>query len=322
MEPLLSIVIPTRDRPALLPAAIESALGQTLEGLEVVVVDNGSRPPVTVPSDPRVRVVHCPAGGTAAARNAGLWASRGRWITCLDDDDLLLPGMAEAALGALEASGLPSPVGLVSGIDVVDTKRRRLERRLPPTCPRGAHFVLEPLEPGFSYSTKQTLVVERSVLLDIGGWDGSFLSLVNQELFLRLNPVCSLLGLPEVTYQHVQHDGYRLSGDSELLQESFGRLERKHHDLLSAHPLGYAELLLAQARKLARLGNPGAAAAAKTRADELQARIRSSSERRWIGSRECPPVLTQLAAPSSASLLGAEELVPRTLQGGTLEADA
>ncbi len=62
MDPLLSIIIPTRDRPALLLAAVESALGQTVERqLEVVVVDNGSQPPVALRSRP-------PAEGRALSR--------------------------------------------------------------------------------------------------------------------------------------------------------------------------------------------------------------------------------------------------------------
>ncbi len=192
-------------------------------------------------------------------------------MTCLDDDDLLLPHMAEVVLEALDGSGLPSPVALISGIDVVGTDGGLIERRIPPTRPRGAHFVLEPLEPGLSYSTKQTLVAERRTLLELGGWDESFRSLVNQELFLRLNPACPILGLTEVTYQHVQHDGYRLSGDHRLLEESFARLERKHHALLASYPLGHAELLLAQAGKLRWLGRDGPAAVAEARALELQA---------------------------------------------------
>jgi Glycosyl transferase family 2 len=272
VDPLLSIVIPTRDRPARLPEAVQSALGQRVGRLEVIVVDNGSTSPVTVPEDPRLRVIRCPYGGTAAARNAGALAARGRWITCLDDDDRLFPHMTEVSLHALERSALPPPVAVISGVEVVSPKGRVLERRLPPTRPRGAHFALEPLEPGLSYRTKQTLVVERDLLLAVGGWDASFRSLVLTDLFLRLNPVCSIIGLPELTYQHVQHDGYRLSRDPALLQSSFGQLERKHRALLEAHPLGHARLLRVHARRLSELGRRRAAFTATDRALRLNSR--------------------------------------------------
>lgn len=270
MDPLLSIVITTRDRPTLLPAAIRSALDQTLEELEVVVVDSASRHPVTVPRDPRLRVVRCDRPGTAAARNAGVRASRGRWIACLDDDDRLHAHMAEVSLEALADTPLPFPVAVVSGVEVFGPDGRVLERRLPPTRERGSYFSLEPLEPGLSYRTKQTLVVERDVLLAIGGWDESFRSLVNTDLFLRLNPVCSIAGLPEVTYQHVEHGGYRLSGDPVLLAESFARLERKHRAAFDARPLGHAQVLRAHACRLRELGRKRAAAAAERRAVRLE----------------------------------------------------
>ena len=270
MDPLLSIIIPTRDRPGLLPDAIASALGQTVERIEVIVVDNGSERPAAIPSDPRLRLIRCRNGGTAAARNAGVWAARGRWVTCLDDDDCLLPCMAELSLQTLGQRELPAPVAVISGVEVISAEGRVLEQRLPPTRARGAHFALEPLEPGLSYRTKQTLVVEQRILLVVGGWDESFRSLVNTDLFLRLNPLCSIVGLPKVTYRHFEHDGYRLSGDPQLLQESFDRLERKHRAVLEASPLGYAQLLRTRGHRLRELEQWEAAVAAEDRALRLE----------------------------------------------------
>ena len=294
--PLLSVVIPTRNRPGLLPIAIESALSQTVSPLEVIVVDNGSEPPVAVRRGPRLRVIRCPNGGTATARNAGVQAARARWVTCLDDDDRLLSHMAEVSLQALERCELPPPVGVISGLEVISADGRVVQRRIPPTRPRGAHFPLEPLEPGrvyeTTYLTKQTLLIARRVLLALGGWDECFRSLVHTELFLRLNPVCSILGVPEVTYQKPWHDGDRLSGDPVLRRESFRRLERKHRGLLEAHPLGHAQLLRWHARKLWGLGDRRAAAAAAARAVFLEQRALPVSARpgqrwrpaTWLGS--------------------------------------
>jgi hypothetical protein len=149
---------------------------------------------------------------------------------------------------------------------VVDAAGRELERRLPPTLPRGAHYSLEPLVPGRSYNAKQTLMVETAVLRGIGGWDESFRSRTVTEMFLRLNPVCSLLGLDEVTYQLREHDGARLSHDPTLRQASFAQLEAKHGALLAAHPRRYAELLLDHALMSLHVGQHKPAAAAIARA--------------------------------------------------------
>jgi hypothetical protein len=264
------VVITTRDRPFLLREAVRSALAQSLEQIEVVVVDNASVSPVELGDDPRLHLVHRPGGGTAAARNAGLQASSGRWITCLDDDDQLLPHMAEVSLEALARPHLPAPVAVLSGVEVVRDGGEVLERRLPPSSPQGGYFGLDPLDPERSYRTKQTLVVERRVLLGIGGWDERLRSLVLTDLFLRLNPVCSLVGLSDITYVHVQHGGYRLSSDPALLQESFARLETKHRTLLEARPLGHARLLRTHAGRLRELGQLQAAEAVEGRASELE----------------------------------------------------
>lgn len=73
----------------MLAEAVASVLDQTLESIECIVVDDGGAEPVAVPDDPRVSVVRLPTNrGTAAARNAGLAAARGRYVAFLDDDDV------------------------------------------------------------------------------------------------------------------------------------------------------------------------------------------------------------------------------------------
>lgn len=259
-NPLISIIIPTYNRPNLLPLAVHSALEQTVDDLEVIVVDDASTQAVNLPEHPRLRIVRLPVNrGGAAARNVGAMAAYGRWITYLDDDDQLLPHMAAVSLDALANTTLAKPVAVLSGLEVVNEHGKVIQTCLPPTLPRGKHFCLEEISPKQSFSSKQTLVVEREVLLRIGGFDESFASCVHTELFLRLNPVCSLLGLPIVTYRLIEHTGSRVSQDQSLRQVSFNRLVCKHESLFQAHPKMFAKFLLTHARKLYKLGQTGAA---------------------------------------------------------------
>ena len=100
--PLFSVVVPTCNRPALLAEAIASVLAQTVDGFEIIVVDNGSDPPAAVADDPRLRLVRLPGiRGPAAARNAGVDAARGRHLAFLDDDDLFTPDRLAIALEGL-----------------------------------------------------------------------------------------------------------------------------------------------------------------------------------------------------------------------------
>lgn len=244
-NPQLSIIIPTHNRPHLLPLAVQSALNQTYQDLEIVVVDDASSPPAHLPENPKVRIIRLEKGvGGSGARNVGTRAARGRWVTYLDDDDCLLPEMAEISLAALEAAVAESPVAVISGIDKVNEYGKVLSTRLPPTrCPKGGDFFLEIPEPGSSYHTKQTLVVERDLVLKIGGWDETFRSRVHSEFFLRLNHACTLIGLPTVTYRLLSHSNARVSGNPRLRQESFNRLIEKHRDAFESHPKMFAEFV-------------------------------------------------------------------------------
>ena len=284
---MVSIVIPSRNRPELLRRAAASALGQSFEDLEVVVVDDASETPVALPEDRRLRIVRLPRqSGGAAARNAGLRAARGRWIAFLDDDDTLLPEMVEVSLDALAGADLPRPVAAISGIEVVDAEGRVLATRIPPERrAKGEHFFLEPIEPNRSYLTKQTLIVERDVLQGIGGWDPAFRSRVHSELFLRLNPECSILGLPRVTYRLSAHRGPRVSRDRTLRQESYQRMVAKHRLAFAAHPEPFAEFAYAHARRSIEEGQRWSAATTLLQAARLAPR----------------PILARLARDSKRS---------------------
>jgi len=150
-------------------------------------------------------------------------------------------------------------VAALSGTAVISADGELVENRLPPTFARGAHFSLEPRQPGRSLATKATLVVEAEVLRGVGGWDPAFRSRVHTELFLRLNPVCSLLGIPTVTYDHRNHRGERVSDDPDRRLESMLRLLDKHRAAFAAHPRRHAELAFHQAMHLWQGGRPQAA---------------------------------------------------------------
>jgi hypothetical protein len=243
-NPLLSIIIPTYNRPHLLPRAVNSALGQTFKQLEVIVVDDGSSNPVNLEENEQLRVIHLPQnGGGSAARNIGAREARGRWIAYLDDDDCFLPHMAQVSLDALNQTSLPQPVAVLSGLEVIGKDGKVKQTRIPPSLPKGSHFSLEEIEPHQSFFCKQTMVVEKKVLLDIGGFDETFTSRIHTELFLRLNPVCSIQGLPIVTYQLFEHQNFKVSTDTTKRQQNFNRLLDKHKLLFENHPKMFANFI-------------------------------------------------------------------------------
>lgn len=255
-SPRLSIIIPTHNRPQLLRRAIRSALAQTISNIEIVVVDDGSKPPVALPDYPQVKVIRLfPNQGGAAARNIGAKAANARWITYLDDDDELMPQMAQVSLEAIAKTTLTEPVGILSALAELDPQGHIRKVHTPPTLPKGKHFCLEEINRNQSFASKQTLVIERQVLLSIGGFDESFTSRVHTELFLRLNPVCSLVGLPIVTYRLYAHEGPRVSSNLERRQQNFHRLLKKHQAVFLKYPRRrYADFVFNHAYMLRRNG--------------------------------------------------------------------
>lgn len=285
--PAVSVVIPTRDRPALLSTAVESVLEQSLGDVEVVVVDDGPREPAQLPADPRVRVVRLPASrGLAAALNAGAREARGRWLGTVDDDDVLLPHMLEASLEAIERSELPTPVAALSGIEFVRPDGTVASQLLPPTRPRGSHYSLEPIEAGRSYIVRATLVVERALVLELGGWDEAFRGRPRHELLLRLNPVCSLQGVDRIGYRILDHGGdSRLSQNHLLMHEMLEQLVEKHRPLFESHGRRYSHYLRADARRLHALGRRREAAFALARAAKYDRRRTLKWVRRRVRAR-------------------------------------
>jgi glycosyltransferase involved in cell wall biosynthesis len=106
-NPLLSVVIPTRNRAHLVGEAIESALRQKAGQVEVIVVDDASTDDTASvlarSFGSRIRLLRMPhRRGVGAARNAGLRVARGELVALLDDDDLWLPGKLDAELRVFE----------------------------------------------------------------------------------------------------------------------------------------------------------------------------------------------------------------------------
>lgn len=103
MEATVSVVIPSYQAASYVPQALRSVLAQTIghQGIEIVVVDDGSSDDVSAAVSPfahRVSLVRIPHSGVSAARNAGIVASHGRYVALLDADDAWLPERLEELL--------------------------------------------------------------------------------------------------------------------------------------------------------------------------------------------------------------------------------
>lgn len=103
---LVSIIITTHNRENLLPRAVESVLAQTYKNIEIIVVDDGSRDSTEILVQKYMKkhtyikyIKHEKALGGNAARNSGIRAACGEFITGLDDDDEFTPDRIQVLMG-------------------------------------------------------------------------------------------------------------------------------------------------------------------------------------------------------------------------------
>ena len=109
IDPLVSVIVPTKDRPEMLLIAVQSLLAQTLKNIEIIVVNDGG-------IDVHNVLNKCNNSGNivylnyeqnqerSAARNAGIRAAQGKYICYLDDDDNYYPNHIETLVKFLENS--------------------------------------------------------------------------------------------------------------------------------------------------------------------------------------------------------------------------
>lgn len=108
--PRLSVIVPIYNVEAYLPACIESILGQSLQDLELILIDDGSPDRCGTicdkyaAGDSRVRVIHQTNHGVSSARNAGLRIACGDYYGFVDPDDFVEPEMYEKLISAAEES--------------------------------------------------------------------------------------------------------------------------------------------------------------------------------------------------------------------------
>ena len=105
-SPPFSIILPTRDRAAMLRRAVASVCSQSLQDFELIIVDDGSAEPCGgLPDDPRIRIIRSRSSfGVAQARSLGIDAAKGVYVSFLDDDDEYSPSFLRETYATLRDS--------------------------------------------------------------------------------------------------------------------------------------------------------------------------------------------------------------------------
>jgi glycosyltransferase involved in cell wall biosynthesis len=193
--PLVTVILPTRDRPALLARAVRSALSQTYRDLEVRVVDDGSDPPVELPDDarrdPRTRLIRTEASrGAATARNLAV-EDAGPILAFLDDDDVWFPRKLEHQVPVMLAAGA-DVAAVECGYEFWDGGRVWFRYVPDPRRDLRRSVLLRPtLYPS-------SVIMRRSAFEDLGGFDATLDRVEDWELWVRLADRYRVASIPRV----------------------------------------------------------------------------------------------------------------------------
>jgi glycosyltransferase involved in cell wall biosynthesis len=220
--PLVSVVLPTMDRPQLLRRAIRSILNQTYSNFEAFVVDSSASSNAALVdsfADPRLSYVRSPPRGVNAARNIGIRLSKGRYIALLDDDDEWLPEKLKRQVAFLKGTGAVVAGAFASYMKVNPAKRTaKLVRIWEQGSLIGPHSV----------GPASVTLVKREVFDNIGLFDEEMPGADDWEMWLKVSEKYRWASVPAVLMNY-----YITPGG---LSSSAYRQIRGHQLMLEKHP--------------------------------------------------------------------------------------
>lgn len=186
--PAVSVVVGAYNAAPWIRDTLDSALAQTLDDTEVIVVDDGSTdatPQILEAYGDAIRLVRQANQGPAAARNRGVAEARGTYVAFLDHDDLWLPDKLARQLDALRQA--PAAAWCYTDAAWFDSDTGQTMHLASQFAPPREGDVLLPLFGG-NFLTFASTLVRRDVLEDAGGFDTSpgVRNLDDWDLWLRV----------------------------------------------------------------------------------------------------------------------------------------
>ena len=254
-RPMISVIVPTHDRPDTLRVALETILAQTYRDFEIVVVNDHGTDVQHVIEELEARdgggrisyVRHAVNRGLAAARNSGLGVARGRFVAYLDDDDRFYPEHLETLVEFLQHG---HPVVYSDALRVLQQKRDDRYVTVARDLPYSNDFDRARLLVNNQFPVL-CLMHERSCVDAVGGFDETMTSHEDWELWLRMSARFPFHHVASITAEFT----HRLDGSSmtSSLQPDFLRTAEIIYERTAADVGGRDDVRQARERFLANL---------------------------------------------------------------------
>ncbi|HZR63533.1 MAG TPA: glycosyltransferase family A protein [Terriglobales bacterium] len=240
--PKVSVIIPTYNRAGLLTGAVESVLGQTFSDLELIVIDDGSTDQTAAllerllagrPNDKeRVRYIWQENRGQTVATNRAIDKATGEWIAFLDSDDRWLPDKLTLQFQAIHQMGSRCKACITDAVylhnpALTKTAFEHVGSPYSGTCGMIINS-LQQVVSGWHGMYVQTLIVHKTLLPDIGGFDPTLHLGYDLDFFFRLSARTNIcyVNRPLVEIDRTLN---RPDGFIERLQDEEFRLKHYQH---------------------------------------------------------------------------------------------
>lgn len=205
--PAVSVVLPVWNGERFFVEAVASVLSQTLENIELLIVDDGSTDATPEMAqdfarrDPRVRVIRLGRSGIAKALNTGIVEARGRYVARMDADDVALPPRLQKQIEYLDANAACVAVG--SAVQLIDETGESVGTNVFPEHHADiAHMMTHTWSTAIAHPT---VVARREALLAAGCYRSDREPSEDLDLWFRLSGIGKLANLREQLMKYRRH---------------------------------------------------------------------------------------------------------------------
>lgn len=245
----ISVIIPTKDRPEMLPRSVASIWSQTVLPQEIIIINDAStvdyeRVIEKLQKDSPLPIVYQrieQSNGPSNTRNTGVNLARGDILMFLDDDDVWLPHKIANQLQIFQQN---SEIGLVyAARQAVDETGNLLFQIAPKFAGNIYREMLQKNHVGITSS----VAVKRDLFLQAGGFDVEIPVREDYELWLRLSQVTAIAFDPEATVKWTVHSQPRkqTSSKPEVYERAVQKILQKYQPDINALPFKQARLAYA-----------------------------------------------------------------------------
>ena len=248
--PMVSVVVPTYNRPERLRVALESLAHQTFQDFEAIIVNDSGCSVESIVTDLNIKgrltlINHDRNRGLAASRNTGLRAAKGTYISYLDDDDRLLPDHLETLVTFLERG--THEVAYTDAWRVLEQDAGGAPKEIGRDRPYSYEF--DPLRLLVSnYIPVLCVMHRRSCLDEVGRFDESLFVHEDWDLWIRMATRYPFAHIAQTTAEFTwRTDGSSMtSRDQDAFSRTTDIIYRKYFPYAASHPT----LLAAQQERL------------------------------------------------------------------------